>query len=481
MESVPELREYQADVVERIRATFGAGKRRVVLRSEVGSGKTIIFSYIASKSKAPVMVVCNRQKLVRQSERQLKRFGLKPYVLMQTGMPPVDTKLIVASADTLRHREWPSWVRMVIIDECHLANFTKVLDVAVERDLFVLGVSATPIPNKSNKLDQYYQDMLCTLPTAQHILDGDLILDCYYAPRVVPDLTGIGTHKTAYGNDYNEKMLYAAYNKPKVYDDMIQNWLKMCKGMRTVCFCISVEHSKNTAENFRRHGISAIHLDGNSSEAERDDAQMRFERGDYQVLCNCAIFTFGWDCPSIECVIVNRATASYELWRQMIGRGARPSGEKEVFWVIDQGGNYRRHGGLVDEVEWSLNPPKKKKKYQLGVSPRKECPKCEALVPTTTMICPKCGHEWPQKAASLIQGAEFEVVVAKPLTTWPVQSDYADISEFVRDCIRFAKQKSYHSNSILHQIKHDSSAIQAYAKIKGYKQGWEKHQRALSI
>ena len=481
MAGVPQLRAYQSDAVDGIRGAYKEGKKRVVLRSEVGTGKTVMFSYMAWQAKVPVMVICNRKKLVDQAYEELKGFGLKPYKLMQTGLPPKDWKLIVASVDTLRHREWPEWVKMIVIDECHLANFTKVLDIAVEKGIWVLGASATPIPNKSNRLHEYYQKMICTLSTQQHILDGDLVLDCYYAPKAgLPDLTGIGMHKTAYGNDYNEKMLFAAYNKPKVYDDMIENWLKMCRGMRTVCFCISVEHSKNTAENFRRHGISAIHLDASSSDSERDDVQKRFEAGEYQVLCNCAIFTFGWNVKSIQCVIVNRATASYELWRQMIGRGSRPWPGKDVFWVIDQGGNYRKHGGVIDEVEWSLDQPKKKKKGDLGVSPRKECPKCEALVPTTTMICPKCGHKWPEKEDKLIKGAEFEVVVAKPLTTWPLRHEYGDVAEFVRDCIRYAKQKSYHSNSILHQIKGDSRAVEVYGQIKGYKQGWQKHQQALT-
>ena len=248
----------------------------------------------------------------------------------------------------------------------------------------------------------------------------------------------------------------------------------------TVCFCISVEHSKNTAENFRRHGISAIHLDGNSPEHEREAAQAAFERGEYKVLCNCAIFTFGWDCPSIECVIVNRATASYELWRQMIGRGARPWAGKELFWVIDQGNNFRRHGGLTDEIEWSLMPPKKRKKGdKLGVAPRKECPKCEALVPTSTMECPSCGHKWKAKANQLGK-AEFEVVMPKTLNTWPLRSEYGSVSEYVRDCIRYSQQKGYKSGAILHQIKSSPEAVMEYGRIKGYKQGWEKHQKALT-
>ena len=471
----PKLRPYQGKAKADVRGLFADGVRRVVLRSEVGSGKTVVFSDLAHSSVEKgscVMIVCNRQKLVGQSVETLKRYGLNPYVLMQTGLPARETKLIVASADTLRHRDWPEWVNFVIVDECHLANFTNVLEACVERNVFVLGVSATPIPNKSNRLHEFYQAIVTTLPTSQHIIDGDLVIDYYYAPKSAPGMgKGAKLHRTNYGMDYSEKEMYAVYNKPKVYDDMIENWIRVCRGMKTVCFCISVEHSKNTAENFKRHGISATHLDGSHSEKEREQIQADFEAGVYTVLCNCALFTFGWNCPAVECVIVNRATASYELWRQMIGRGSRPferadGSKKDKFWVIDQGRNVHKHGSLMNEIEWTLEPPKKKKKG-IGVAPMKECPECEALVPTSVMTCPNegCNHVWEKKGSDL-EKSEFEVIVPKMLTTWPAYGDYAQVELYVQDCIRYSAEKKYHKNSVIHHIKDYPDAVHAYGAIR---------------
>ncbi len=487
--SRPILREYQVKAKDDIREAMRVGSRRVVLRSEVGTGKTTCFSDLAHsliERGSSAMVVCNRKKLVGQAAGRLREFGLSPAILMQNKLKGTPS-LVVASADTLRHRDWPEWIKFVIIDECHLANFTGVLDECVERGLWVLGVSATPIPNKSNRLHEYYQKMIRTKRTEEHMLAGELEFDSYYIAKDVPDTKGLKMRGTAYGQDYSEKDLYAIYNKPKMYDDMIENWLRVAKGKRTVCFCVSVEHSKKTAENFRAHGISAVHLDGTSTDKERDDAQESFERGDYQILCNCAIFTFGWDCPSIECVIVNRATGSYELWRQMVGRGARPSEGKSGFLVIDQGANYKRHGSLMDEIEWSLDPPRKRKAKEgvVDVAPRKSCPSCEALIPVGVVRCPVCGEEIPREEKKL-EKAEFTLVEPKRvLTTWPDRADYLIVEEYVRDCIRY--QEGYrkrdgtamHKNAILHQIKAYPDAVAAYGRIRGYRPGWESYNKAL--
>lgn len=464
-----------------------------MLRSEVGSGKTVIFSdlaYSTIQKDTPTMIVCNRQKLVRQSARTLEKYGLKPYILMQTKTPPSDTKLIVASADTLRSRDFPAHIRMVIIDECHLASFNKILDKCLERNLWVLGVSATPVPNKTNLLHQYYERIITTKPTWKHIEDGELVMDIYVKTKDNPDMTGAKTHKTAYGYDYSSKDLFAAFNKPRIYSGVVSNYLKYAKFKRAVCFCTSVEHSKKTAEAFRSQGISAAHIDGSDPEEVRERIQADFEAGKYYVLCNCAIYTFGWDCPSVEVVIVNRATASYELWRQMIGRGARPYGDKSFFLVIDHGGNKDRHGGLVDEVDWNLDPPELRKKSKKGVAPTKLCVNkdCECIIPVQATVCPVCKATQPQKSKG--KEAEGEFILEIPVHTpsskrvdWPKRGDFSDQEAYIRACIQHAKEKNYHANSAIHHIagscQSESEKVEMlslFAKVKHYKQGWLQRQ-----
>lgn len=449
---------------------------------------------IVQKGNA-VMVVCNRQKLVRQSANTLRKYGLKPYILMQTRNPSVDEKIIVASADTLRSRPFPPQVKMVIIDECHLASFTKVLDVCKEKQLHVLGVSATPVPNKTNLLHEYYQTIITTKPTIEHIKDGELVMDIYVKTEAGPDVSGLKTHKTAYGYDYSSKDLFTAFDKPKIYDGVVTNYLKYAKFKRAVCFCTSVEHSKKTAEAFRQHGISAAHIDGSDPEEVREKIQADFEEGKYHVLCNCAIYTFGWDCPSVEVVIVNRATASYELWRQMIGRGARPYGDKSYFLVIDQGGNRDRHGTLPEEIEWNLLPPDRKKKTKKGVAPVKSCINndCGCLIPVQSTVCPICGTKQPQKGKGQLAEGSFvlevpELISSPPAASWPKKSDFPSEQDFICATIEYAKNKGYNANYPIHIILKQATdeadklrLLQEYSKAKHYSKGWAGHAKRLYI
>jgi len=302
------------------------------------------------------------------------------------------------------------------------------------------------------------------------------------------DMGKYKTVQTEYGRDFSKKDVFSMFNKPKVYDDMINNYLKYTPFKKAVCFCANVEHSKKTAENFRAHGIAAAHIDGSDPEEVREKIQKEFEEGRYHVLCNCAIYTFGWDCPSVEVVIINRATASYELWRQMIGRGARPFGEKTHFVVIDQGGNYDRHGSLVDEVEWTLEFEPKKKSKKKQVAPMKLCKHCEAIIPASSNICPLCKKEQPTKKATLAV-AEFELITPEinknGKKVWPDKSEYANDEDWIRGCIEHAKLMNHHANSALHHVlakvpqEEKINMMKLYSKTKGHKSGWADKQLAL--
>ena len=70
------------------------------------------------------------------------------------------------------------------------------------------------------------------------------------------------------------------------------------------------------------------------------------------ILCNVGVLTTGFDEPSIETIILNRATKSLSLYLQMVGRGSRLSENKEKFLVLDLGKNTTRHGAYTDYFDW---------------------------------------------------------------------------------------------------------------------------------
>ena len=119
-------------------------------------------------------------------------------------------------------------------------------------------------------------------------------------------------------------------------------------------FAINVAHSKAIADAYNQAGIAAAHLDGESSTDERKAALEAFAAGSIKVLCNCALFTEGFDLPAIEVVQIAKPTKSLGLWLQMLGRGLRTAPGKDKAILIDHSDNWLRLGTPTRPRLWML-------------------------------------------------------------------------------------------------------------------------------
>lgn len=68
-----------------------------------------------------------------------------------------------------------------------------------------------------------------------------------------------------------------------------------------------------------------------------------FENDKYNVLCNSMLLTEGWDCPSVDCVVVLRPTKVRGLYCQMVGRGTRLAPNKTELLLLDFLWHTERH------------------------------------------------------------------------------------------------------------------------------------------
>jgi len=161
-------------------------------------------------------------------------------------------------------------------------------------------------------------------------------------------------------------------------------------------FANGVFHSIHLRNQFRRHGISAEHIDAkNVNTEEREDIMRRFSAGEVTVLCNYGIATTGVDVPAASCVVCVRPTKSFSLWRQMCGRGLRSSPGKTDLLVIDHAGNVYRHGFPDEDVEWELTTSEEiawKKKSENYGEPCRVC-----AYQYKGPKCPECGDEPPAR------------------------------------------------------------------------------------
>jgi superfamily II DNA or RNA helicase len=188
-------------------------------------------------------------------------------------------------------------------------------------------------------------------------------------------------------------------------------------------------------------GIKNVKMFDSVNETENRKKVLEwFKNTPNAILCNVSVFTTGFDEPSVECVILNRATLSLSLYLQMVGRGGRPCDSiyKPYFILIDGGGNVDYFGKWSEERDWpsifygSESKPKAKKEVLEQV---KECNNCGSIHAKNALECPDCGHSEKEMKRELVVSNE----VAKLTDAVP----YPDGTKIVKYCERIGRDKNF--------------------------------------
>lgn len=58
------------------------------------------------------------------------------------------------------------------------------------------------------------------------------------------------------------------------------------------------------------------------------------EAGQVTCSCNSMLLTEGWDCPTVDCIVILRPTKIRSLYQQMVGRGMRLSEGKDHLLLL---------------------------------------------------------------------------------------------------------------------------------------------------
>lgn len=229
---------------------------------------------------------------------------------------------------------------LVIIDEAHRAP-TAMYGTALDRfgrPPAVVGVTATPYRLDGLGLGDMFEDLVVAAHAKPLCQEGFLM-----EPEVIGAFGASGPPK---------KMPKADI---VLRGKVIEHWKRYALGGRTVVFCRNVKHSKATAEAFREAGVSAAHLDGNTSTTRREEILTDLASGRLTVVTNCNVIAEGWDLPLLECVVLLRRTESRMLYKQQVGRVMRPHKDKRFARVIDHVGLTLMHGRVTDPERYSLS------------------------------------------------------------------------------------------------------------------------------
>lgn len=341
-----ELRPYQEEAKEAVIAQWDKGIKKTLLVLPTGTGKTIVFSKVIEdrvKKGDRVLVLAHRGELLEQAADKLyKSTGLKCAVekAEQTCLGSW-YRVVVGSVQTLMREKRlnklsPDFFNSIVIDEAHHCisdGYRRVLDHFSNAN--VLGVTATPDRGDMKNMGQVFESLAYEYTLPQAIRDGYLSPIKAVTIPLKLDLTGVGIQS----GDYKPGDLGTALD-PYLYQ-IAEEMKNYCANRKTVVFLPLIKTSQKFRDILNEKGFSAAEVNGESS--DREQILKDFDEGKYNVLCNSMLLTEGWDCPSVDCVVVLRPTKVRSLYSQMVGRGTRLCEGKDHLLLLDFLWHTQRH------------------------------------------------------------------------------------------------------------------------------------------
>lgn len=488
------LRNYQEDIIRNLRLAFGKHDK-VCLASPTGSGKTVVFSYIAEQTairNKNVLIIAHRDFLLDQISMSLADNGVKHNLVCQKALKnilyiehlrsygevflDINSHVTVASIQTLIRRDYERTLKdidLIIIDEGHRAcspTYLKILDKK-KKDCKVLAVTATPERTDGQGLKIIADELIIGSQMIDLIKKKYLCYPIVYAPQHKLDLSGI---KTRLG-DYDQEELYKVVSQDKhLVGDSIEHYKNISGIVPALGFCVNVAHAEKTAEQYRAAGIRAIALSAKNKTRERNEATHKLKNREIDIIFSCDLFNEGYDVPLVGVGIILRPTQSLIIHLQQMGRILRrypdnldsdmqhliKPNDDHIAYIFDHAGNTLKHGLPTDIRNWTLEGRKRKKK-DLDEIKVAQCPNCYAYHSIGAKNCPHCGHKY-----FVVKNNAEEIEV--------VDGQLKEVNPYITGWSKGVDIKNTPLNKVLFYARTDEQLAEI-AKAKGYNKNWINH------
>jgi superfamily II DNA or RNA helicase len=354
------LYDYQVDALEKIfeRIRKYPVKYNLCFQLPTGGGKTVIFSEISRRfikeTGKKVLILTHRVELLAQTSRMLDDFKVKNKVIVskvKTLPDEADYDCFVAMVETLNNRLRDDKIEfdnlgLIIVDEAHYNSFRKLFKWFDNH--IILGVTATPLSSNIRlPLNENYHELI----VGESISN---LVDKKFLSRATTYSYDVSLHSLKIGinGDYTVSSSEKLYGNFFMQEKLLYAYEQKAKGTKTLIFNNGINTSKQVQAMFQEAGYECKHLDNTHNEQERKDILEWFRKKKDAILSSVSILTTGFDEPTVETIILNRATKSLTLYHQMIGRGSRVIPGKTEFNVIDLGNNARRFGLWESYIDW---------------------------------------------------------------------------------------------------------------------------------
>jgi len=332
------LRPYQQAAHDAILEKWQEGTDRLLLVLPTGTGKTIVFAAVTNdrvKQGSRVLILAHRSELLEQAADKLSKSTGLGSALEKADSSCFGSwyRVVVGSVQTLmrekRLKKFPAdYFGTIIIDEAHHSvsdSYQKVLQHFPGAK--VLGVTATPDRGDMKDLGVYFEQIAYEYTLPEAIREGYLTpIKALTIPLKI-DITQVGISQ----GDFKVGEVGTALDP--YLEQIAEEMVTYCSNRKTVVFLPLIKTSQKFRDILNAHGFSAAEVNGNSE--DRAQILQDFDVGKYNVLCNSMLLTEGWDCPSVDCIIVLRPTKVRSLYSQMVGRGTRLHEGKDHLLLLD--------------------------------------------------------------------------------------------------------------------------------------------------
>jgi superfamily II DNA or RNA helicase len=354
------LYPFQESTVKSILAELSDNGRdfNLLFQLPTGGGKTVIFSEIArryiEKTKEKVLILTHRIELSVQTSKQLSAIDVNNKVInseVKEIPNQEDYQCYIAMVETLNNRlndnqDFIKNVGLVIVDEAHYNSFRKIFQFYENAN--ILGVTATPLSsNKALPLNDNYNKLIVG-ESISSLIEGGYLAD---AESYTYDVNLHGL-KIGSNGDFTVSSSDVVYGNYFMQEKLLFAYEEVAVGNKTLIFNSGIDTSMRVEETFKKRGYKIRHLDSTFSDKDRKEVLRWFKVTPDAILTSVGILTTGFDEPTVNTIILNRATRSLTLYHQMIGRGSRKLPKKDQFKLIDLGNNVRRFGIWQDYINW---------------------------------------------------------------------------------------------------------------------------------
>ena len=350
------LEPFQERLLERISISRIRGYHRNLLVAATGTGKTVMAAvdYARLRDDLPrsrLLFVAHRNEILDQSLATFRHalrdasFGEK----WISGSRPQLFDHVFASIQSLNAADLedlaPDHFDVVIVDEFHHAaapSYRKLLRHVRPRE--ILGLTATPERSDDLSILHWFDDRIAAELRLWDAIDQQRLCPfMYFGIHDGLDLTDIPWRR---GQGYDVQALSNLYTSTDAWArTVLQEVARLADDparMRALGFCVSIEHAQFMAAHFNKHGVAAVAVWGNSSQADRASALRSLAAGTVRVLFSVDLFNEGVDVPTVDTLLLLRPTESPTLFLQQLGRGLRRSKDKNFCTVLDFVGTHRR-------------------------------------------------------------------------------------------------------------------------------------------